>query len=119
MAPAPAVSRTKAPRRPPFPERKWGAGSVGVGGGLAAHLVEAGAGAVEPGLAAVGQRLPALPQGQGLLEAGATELHLYHAGLASDARLDLLEAALDQVEAADSTRTRTAPSPLAKEPSHD
>ncbi|KQQ03395.1 MULTISPECIES: hypothetical protein [unclassified Rathayibacter] len=54
-----------------------------------------------------------------LLEAGATELHLYHAGLASDARLGLLEAALDQVEATDSTRTPTAPSPLSKEPSHD
>ncbi|WP_181133526.1 hypothetical protein [Rathayibacter sp. AY2B7] len=54
-----------------------------------------------------------------LLEAGATELHLYHAGLASEARLDLLEAALDQLGATDSTRARTAPSPLSKEPSHD
>lgn len=59
-----------------------------------------------------------------LVGAGATELHLYHAGLASDARLDFLQAALEQVEAlpaAEPTPTETTPSPtsLSKEPSHD
>lgn len=59
-----------------------------------------------------------------LLEAGATELHLYHAGLASDARLDLLQAALEQVEALPAaaptpTVTTPSPTPLSKEPTHD
>ena len=59
-----------------------------------------------------------------LLEAGATELHLYHAGLASEARLELLEAALEHVTVppvSEPASTLTTPSPNtpSKEPSHD